>query len=45
MGCEELVVVSSEVTHRPAGAQINLATEPILWQVERLCALIAKQKN
>ena len=33
-------VSSNEVTHRSVISQIKLTTEPIFWQVEKLCVLL-----
>ena len=38
MGSHESDFSSGEVTHQSVREQIKLATEPILWQVERLIA-------
>ena len=34
---------ANEVTHQPVNEQNKLATEPVLLQIENLCALLARQ--
>ena len=36
---------SSEIIHQSASAQVSLATQPILRQVEKLCALFSEKND